>query len=161
MGAPLPGGYVDEFDTAGNFIRRIATGGPINAPWGLVIAPAQFGQFSNDLLIGNLFDSKINAYNLSTTTPTFDGSITLSTGFTSPVGLWALAVGNGVTGDPNSVYFTSGINDQQDGLFGRLSFVPEPGTAVLLVLGMATVGLCQVARRCRRADSPRPQEARA
>ena len=45
-GAPLPGGYVDEYDTAGNFIRRIATGGPINAAWGLAIAPSNFGTFS-------------------------------------------------------------------------------------------------------------------
>ena len=52
-GTPLPGGYVDEYDTAGNFIRRIATGGPINAPWGLAIAPSGFGPFSGDLLIGN------------------------------------------------------------------------------------------------------------
>ena len=96
-GAPLPGGYVDEYDTAGNFIRRIATGGPINAPWGLAIAPSNFGPLSGDLLIGNLYDSKINAYNLGST-PQLQGSITVDTGFTSPVGLWALAFGNGSNG---------------------------------------------------------------
>ena len=52
MGTPLPGGYVDEFDAGGNFIKRIATGGPLSAPWGITLAPANFGSFSNDLLIG-------------------------------------------------------------------------------------------------------------
>lgn len=156
---PLPGGYVDEFDTAGNFIRRIATGGPINAAWGLAIAPSGFGQFANDLLVGNLYDSTINAYNLSTNTPTLVGSITVNTGFASPVGLWALAFGNGTTGDANTLYFTSGINDQKDGLFGSLS-VPEPGSAVLLILGTTTVTLCEFARRRRRTDSSTTRGAR-
>jgi uncharacterized protein (TIGR03118 family) len=159
-GVPLPGGYVDEFDTAGNFIKRIATNGPINAPWGLAIAPSGFGQFANDLLIGNLYDSKINAYDLTTNTPTFAGSITVNTGFASSVGLWALAFGNGTTGDPNTLYFTSGINDQKDGLFGSLA-VPEPGSAVLLILGTATIALSQFARRRSRTDSSTAREARA
>jgi uncharacterized protein (TIGR03118 family) len=137
-GAPLPGGYVDEFDTAGNFIRRIATGGPINAPWGLAIAPSTFGQFANDLLVGNLYDSVINAYSLNGATPTLQGSITVNTGFASPVGLWALAFGNGMTGDPNTLYFTSGINDQKDGLFGSIS-VPEPSSLVLLAMALPVV----------------------
>jgi uncharacterized protein (TIGR03118 family) len=146
-GAPLPGGYVDEYDTAGNFIRRIATNGPINAAWGLAIAPSNFGQFSGDLLIGNLFDSKINAYNL--TTLTNDGSITVDTGFASPVGLWALAFGNGVTGQANTLYFTSGVNDQEDGLFGSITAVPEPGSIVMLILGIGSLGLFQLLRRRR------------
>jgi uncharacterized protein (TIGR03118 family) len=144
-GAPLPGGYVDEYDTAGNFIRRIATNGPINAPWGLAIAPSGFGQFSGDLLIGNLFDSKINAYN--PTTLSLDGSITVNTGFTSPVGLWALDFGNGVTGNANTLYFTSGVNNQLDGLFGSITAVPEPGSIVMLFLGMGSLGLFQLSRR--------------
>jgi uncharacterized protein (TIGR03118 family) len=59
-GIPLPGGYVDEFDFAGNFIARIATNGVLDAPWGLAIAPASFGTFGGDLLVGNLFNSTIN-----------------------------------------------------------------------------------------------------
>ncbi len=95
-GAPLPGGYVDKFDAAGNFLGRVATGGPINAPWGLALAPSSgFGPFSGDLLIGNLYDSVINAFN--PTTLALDGSITVQTGFASPVGLWALTFGNGTT----------------------------------------------------------------
>ena len=149
-GAPLPGGYVDEYDTAGNFIRRIATSGPINAAWGLAIAPSNFGTFSGDLLIGNLFDSKINAYNLSPTVPQLVGSITVDTGFTSPVGLWALAFGNGVRADMDTLYFTAGINDQKDGLFGSISFVPEPSSGLLLILGGLIVGACQAARHRRK-----------
>jgi uncharacterized protein (TIGR03118 family) len=138
-GAPLPGGYVDEFDTAGNFMERIATNGPLNAPWGLAIAPGGFGTFGGDLLVGNLFDSKINAYNLKTPTPTLDGTITVQTGFASPVGLWALAAGNGKTGNPNALYFTAGVNDQKDGLFGFLSITPEPASLTLLSLGLAAL----------------------
>ena len=148
-GAPLPGGYVDEYDTAGNFIRRIATGGPINAPWGLAIAPSNFGTLSGDLLIGNLYDSKINAYSLGST-PQLQGSITVDTSFASPVGLWALAFGNGTTGNSDTLYFTAGINDQQDGLFGSIGFVPEPSSGLLLILGGLIVGACQAARHRRK-----------
>jgi uncharacterized protein (TIGR03118 family) len=155
-GAPLPGGYVDEYDTAGNFLRRIATNAaanpanPINAPWGLTIAPStNFGPFSGDLLVGNLYNSKIDAYNL--TTLHLDGSISVSTSFSSPVGLWALAFGNGHSGLSDYLYFTSGINDQKDGLFGSINFVPEPSSYVLLTLGGLSLGLIQVARRRRAA----------
>ena len=148
-GAPLPGGYVDEYDTAGNFIRRIVNGGPINAPWGLAIAPSNFGPLSGDLLIGNLYNSKINAYSLGST-PQLQGSITVDTGFTSPVGLWALAFGNGTTGNSDTLYITAGINDQKDGLFGNISFVPEPSSGLLLILGGLIVGACQAARHRRK-----------
>jgi uncharacterized protein (TIGR03118 family) len=136
--AGTQGGYVDKYDTAGNFIARVATGAPLNGPWGLALAPAGFGQFNSDLLIGNLNDSKINAYN--PTTFQFVGSITVQTGFTSPVGLWGLAFGNGASGDANTLYFTSGVNDQKDGLFGSIAAVPEPGSASLLVIGALALG---------------------
>ncbi|MBV8129289.1 MAG: TIGR03118 family protein, partial [Planctomycetaceae bacterium] len=155
-GAPLPGGYVDEYGTAGNFIRRIATNGPLNAPWGLVIAPSNFGPLSRDLLIGNLYDSKINAYNLSSTTPTFVGSIAVNSGFPSPVGLWALAFGNGVTGKANTLYFTDGVNNQIDGLFGSISFVPEPSSGLLLILGGLIVGACRAGTRYANRGPRRP-----
>jgi uncharacterized protein (TIGR03118 family) len=153
-GAPLPGGYVDKFDSAGNFLERIATNAaanpadPINAPWGLALATSKnFGPFSGDLLIGNLYDSKIDAYNLTPSTPHFDGSITVNTSFTSPVGLWALAFGNGHSGNSDFLYFTAGINDQKDGLFGSINFVPEPSSYVLLALGGLSLAILQVARR--------------
>jgi uncharacterized protein (TIGR03118 family) len=134
-GAPLPGGYVDEFDSAGNFLMRIATNGALNAPWGLAIAPNGFGTFGGDLLVGNLFDSTINAYSL-TAPNTLEGSIKVQTGFASPVGLWGLAFGNSKTGDPNTLYFTAGINDQKDGLFGAIESTDEPATFTLLSLGL-------------------------
>lgn len=137
-GAPLPGGFVDEFTAAGDFMQRIATGGPLNAPWGLALAPKGFGAFGGDLLVGNLFNSTIDAFNLSSH-DNLDGSITVKTGFTSPVGLWALDFGNGATGNADTLYFTSGVNDQKDGVFGAISFVPEPGYLGLFLLAMASM----------------------
>ena len=121
---------------------------------GPAIAPSNFGPFSGDLLIGNLYDSKINAYNLGPTVPNLDGSIPVNTGVPSAVGLWALAFGNGKTGNSDTLYFTSGINDQKDGLFGSVSFVPEPSSYLLLVLGGLIVGVCQAARHRRKTREP-------
>ena len=134
-GAPLKGGYVDEYSAAGNFMQRIATGGPLNAPWGLTLAPMGFGRFGGDLLVGNLFNSTIDAFNLNNQNH-LDGWITVNTGFTSPVGLWALDFGNGVTGNANTLYFTAGVNDQKDGLFGEIT-VPEPDGLGLFIPGLA------------------------
>jgi uncharacterized protein (TIGR03118 family) len=136
MGAPLAGGYVDEYSAAGNFIQRIATGGPLNAPWGLTLAPMGFGSLGGDLLVGNLFNSTIDAFNLSNHNQ-LDGSITINTGSTSPVGLWALDFGNGVTGNSNTLYFTAGVNNQKDGLFGAINSVPEPEYLGLFIPGIA------------------------
>jgi uncharacterized protein (TIGR03118 family) len=144
-GAPLPGGYVDEFDTSGNFLARIATNGAIDSAWGMAIAPAGFGSFGGDLLVGNLYNSAIDAYNL--TTKQLDGSITVNSGFASPVGLWALAFGNGASGSANTLYFTDGINDQRDGLFGAISFTPEPSSLILFPLGLAVLAGCAWRRR--------------
>ena len=138
MGAPLPGGYVDEYTASGNFVQRIATEGPLNAPWGLTLAPMGFGSFGGDLLVGNLYNSTIDAFNLNNQDH-FDGSITVKTGFTSPVGLWALDFGNGVTGNANTLYFTAGVNGQKDGLFGAINSVPEPGSLSLFLPALAVL----------------------
>ena len=67
LGAPLPGGYVDVFDSSGNFLQRLATGGALEAPWGITLAPATgFGSFSGDLLVGNFGNGTINAFNPTT-----------------------------------------------------------------------------------------------
>jgi uncharacterized protein (TIGR03118 family) len=137
-GAPLQGGYIDEYSAAGDFIQRVATGGPLNAPWGLTLAPMSFGSLGGDLLVGNLYNSTIDAFNLSNH-DRLDGSITVKTGFASPVGLWALDFGNGVTGNVATLYFDAGVNNQRDGLFGTINFVPEPSCLSLFAPALAVL----------------------
>src|SRR5919201_1833597 len=116
-------GFVDEFATDGTFIARVATRGQLNAPWGLAMAPSNFGRFSGDLLVGNFGDGTINAYALQS-----DGTWAhrgqLRTADHKPVtidGLWGLGFGNGsASGATNALYFTAGPNDESDGLFGRI-----------------------------------------
>jgi uncharacterized protein (TIGR03118 family) len=128
-GSPT-GGFVDEFSTNGVLIKRIASQGPLNAPWGLVQAPAQFGPLSNDLLVGNFGDGRINAFDLNTNT--FVGALTDGSG--NPIvndRIWSLTFGNGgQAGDPNTLFFTAGIQNEAHGLFGSIRFlVDQPLTA--------------------------------
>jgi uncharacterized protein (TIGR03118 family) len=112
-------GYVDVFDTAGHLIKRLISQGQLNAPWGLVLAPRHFGQFSGDLLVGNFGDGAINAYDPRT--GDFEGQPLNKDG--NPIkinGLWALRFGNGVAGSPTSLLFTAGIGDEEHGLFGEI-----------------------------------------
>lgn len=137
-------GFVDVFDTNGNFLDRVASGGTLNAPWGLALAPSDFGDFSNDLLIGNFGDGTINAFD--PTTFAFEGQLLDVNG--NPIfidGLWDLSFGNGANGGlKNSLYFTAGLNDEEDGLVGFLH-VPEPFT--LSVFGAGLAGMMVVRRR--------------
>ena len=116
-------GYVDVFDTNGNFIKRFASQGPLNSPWGLALAPATFGQFSNALLVGNFGDGRITAFNAST------GAVLgqLMTTSSTPIvieGLWALTFGNGANaGSTNTLFFTAGPGEEAHGLFGSLQAV--------------------------------------
>jgi uncharacterized protein (TIGR03118 family) len=114
-------GFVDEFDPNGNLVQRIASHGPLNSPWGLDIAPANFGRFGGDLLVGNFGDGTIDAFDLKN--DHFAGKLLGADGKPLVIGdLWALTNGNGGTaGDPNKVYFTAGIQDEAHGLFGSLS----------------------------------------
>ena len=122
VGAGL--GIVDAFDTEGNFTRTFASGGTLNAPWGVVATPASFGTFSNAMLIGNFGDGTINAYD---TTGHFLAQVTDSAShvITNP-GLWDMVFGAGGTGDPNTLYFTAGGANQTSGLFASL----VPATSV-------------------------------
>ena len=113
-------GVVDVYDMAGNMVKRLVTGGNLNAPWGLAMAPANFGDFSNALLVGNFGDGKINAYN--PTTGAFIG--TLQKSDHTPIvidGLWGIAFGNGVNNQPtNTLFYTAGPNDEAHGIYGRI-----------------------------------------
>ena len=115
-------GFVDVFDTDGNFIQRVASRGTLNSPWGLVFAPADFGRFSNDLLVGNFGDGRINAYRQEGDHFHFHGQLRGPDGKRLTIdGLWALRFGNGgAAGLTNNLFFTAGINDEADGLFGSI-----------------------------------------
>jgi uncharacterized protein (TIGR03118 family) len=112
-------GYVDVYDTAGHLIRRLISGGALDAPWGIALAPNGFGAFSGDLLVGNFGDGAIDAYDPRT--GAFDGALKNRDGNRILVnGLWALRFGNGVIGTPRTLLFTAGIGDEDHGLFGAI-----------------------------------------
>ena len=145
-GSPLPGGIVDVFTTGGVFSNRFSTGGPLNDPWGLTLAPSTFGSFGGDLLIGNFGDGKINAFN--PVTGTFIGTLDGLDG--KPIVndfLWALDFRTGGPGvDPNALYFTAGIDNQQHGLFGEISPSPEPDTLILSAIGVVSFAVTRLRR---------------
>jgi uncharacterized protein (TIGR03118 family) len=117
-------GVVDEFSTDGRLISRIASHGELNAPWGLAIAPASWGSASGSLLVGNFGDGRINV--IARHGHHFASQVTgqvrvQSTGkpFAEP-GLWGLLPGTATTGGTNALWFTAGINHEQNGLLGVL-----------------------------------------
>jgi len=114
-------GFVDIFDLDGNKIKRLTSHGALNSPWGLAIAPANFGQFSNTLLVGNFGNGHINAFDPSTGTPL--GHMLRPSGATLEInGLWGLHFGNGAgAGSTNTLLFTAGPNDESHGLFGTIA----------------------------------------
>jgi uncharacterized protein (TIGR03118 family) len=124
-------GIVNVFNADGGFLRRFATGGALNAPWGLAQAPASFGLFSNAMLVGNFRDGRINAYNR--TTGAFLGTLQDEAG--QPIvneGLWAITFGNGGNGgDPNTLYLAAGIANENHGLFASIK--PTTATATSLI----------------------------
>jgi uncharacterized protein (TIGR03118 family) len=112
-------GYVSVYDTDGNLLQHLIAKGKLNAPWGIALAPADFGPFSNALLVGNFGNGKINAYDANT--GKFIGKLKAKGGKID--GLWALTFGNGVTaGDTNKLYFSAGPDDETHGLFGSIAF---------------------------------------
>jgi len=126
-------GLVDLFQTDGKFLHRGITGGTLNAPWGVVAASANFGEFSNDVLVGNFGDGTISAFD---TQGNFLKQVTDSNGtvITNP-GLWDLVFGAGGTGDPNTLYFTAGGSTQTQGLFATL--VPSAAAGTDFSLGLS------------------------
>jgi uncharacterized protein (TIGR03118 family) len=113
-------GFVDVFNTSGTLLHRFASGGTLNSPWGLALAPAGFGAFSRDLLAGNFGDGRINAFDPST--GAFLGQLQDPAGHPIAInGLWGLAFGNGeMAGDTTTLFFAAGLNDEADGLFGTI-----------------------------------------
>jgi uncharacterized protein (TIGR03118 family) len=126
----LGNGFVDVFDLSGNFVKRFASGGTLNSPWGLALAPSTFGAFGGALLVGNFGDGFINAFNAST--GAFLGQLADATNVPISIqGLWGLTFGNnGQGGNVGTLYFTAGINDEADGLFGSLTVVQNSTATV-------------------------------
>lgn len=117
-------GFIDVFDPDGHLLRRLASNGALNAPWGMALAPASFGKFSNRLLVGNFGDGLINAYDLAS--GRWVGR--LKGQDHRPVripGLWGIAFGNGLSNQPiDTLFFSAGPADEQHGLYGRLDVAP-------------------------------------
>jgi uncharacterized protein (TIGR03118 family) len=112
-------GFVDVYTPDGQFLRRLVSGGALNAPWGLAQAPDGFGRFSHALLVGNFGDGHINAYDPITGFPL--GS--LEDGHGRPItidGLWGLKFGNGTAGRTTTLWFSSGPDDESHGLLGTI-----------------------------------------
>jgi len=114
-----PKGVVDVYKTSGRFVKRLVVGGKLNGPWGLAVAPKHWGKFSRDLLVGNVFDGMINAYNRRT--GKFEGTVKDRSGM--PIvneGLWGIAFGNGVIGTPRTLIVVAGIQGYQQGLLAAI-----------------------------------------
>jgi uncharacterized protein (TIGR03118 family) len=115
-------GFVDRFDTSGIFLGRVATHGQLNSPWGIAMAPAGFGTFAGDLLVGNFGDGQISAF-----APKPDGTFELvgqlrtsNHQVVTIDGLWSLQFGKGATnnGPITTLFFTAGPDGESHGLFG-------------------------------------------
>jgi len=117
-------GFVNVFDPNGHLIKRVVSRGRLNAPWGMALAPAGFGKFSNRLLVGNFGDGRINAYDLAT--GEFVGRLRGTNHRPIQIdGLWGLAFGNGFANQPvNTLFFTAGPGDEQHGLYGAIDVAP-------------------------------------
>jgi uncharacterized protein (TIGR03118 family) len=128
--AGVGNGFIDEFTLTGQLVTRFASGGLLNSPHGIALAPDDFGQFSNDLLVGNFGDSKVNVFDPKT--GTFLGQLTdaqghplvLNGGFqgADTRGLWGLTFGNGNNGaGTGTLFFAAGIGGEGHGLFGTVT----------------------------------------
>jgi uncharacterized protein (TIGR03118 family) len=118
-------GFVDVFTTGGRLLDRFARRGVLNSPWGLAVAPAGFGAFSGDVLVGNFGDGRIHAFDPRT------GRLrgVLRDGDGKPIvidGLWGLLPGNGTSAGTSDVWFSAGPQDESHGLLGVLRALPDP-----------------------------------
>ncbi|MDD5324509.1 MAG: TIGR03118 family protein [Polaromonas sp.] len=148
----IPGagaGIVNSFDLNGNLIRRVASQGTLNAPWGLAIAPGSFGAMAGALLVGNFGDGRISAFDLLNNDAYLGQLLDASNQPLAIDGLWAISPGNdGSAGSRQMLYFTAGPDGETHGLFGVLSAVPEPAThALMLAALVALMGVVAGRRR--------------
>ena len=118
-------GFVDEFDTAGNLLMRLQNGPWMNAPWGITLAPSNFGEFSNRLLVGEFGSGQIAAFDSHS--GEFEGLMHGRRGVIAIDRLWSLQFGSGATGNGpnNTLFFTAGIAAELHGLFGTLTVAPN------------------------------------
>lgn len=123
-------GFVDVYDTSGRLIRRLQHGKFLDSPWGVAIAPSTWGRFAGDVLVGQFRSGQIAIYNPKG--GSFFGLLRDQTNKPVQIDhLWALTAGSGSpTGTPGALYFTAGVNNENDGLFGTLTFTavtkPKP-----------------------------------
>ena len=116
-------GFVDIFTNTGAFVRRLASRGPLNSPWGLALAPRSFGMFGGDLLVGNFGNGTINVYN--PTNGARLGQLRRHNGLPIVIdGLWGLMFGNGNAAMTNELIFSAGPNDESHGLLGKIVVNP-------------------------------------
>ena len=119
--------YVDEFTLDGQLVGHVVNSGkknaPLDAPWGLALAPADFGSFGGDLLVGNFGNGRVSAYTQRGNAWVYKGQLRTGTGAPIAIdGLWAIAFGNGAAAGPTStLYFLSGPSGQQHGLYGSIT----------------------------------------
>jgi uncharacterized protein (TIGR03118 family) len=112
-------GFVDVFDTDGHLLRRFASRGKLDSPWGVARASFAFGRFSGNILIGNFGDGKVNVFDskgkfLDQLRDTNNDPIVID-------GLWTVTLGGGAKSSPDTLYFTAGTNGETDGLFGTIT----------------------------------------
>lgn len=113
-------GFVDVYDPNGKLLRRLVSRGHLNAPWGLAKAPADFGKFSNSILVANFGDGTINAYDDES--GKFQGQLSLSNHRPLKIdGLWGISFGNDHSNQPaNALFFAAGPDHEKHGLYGRI-----------------------------------------
>ena len=116
-------GFVDVFDTDGHLLRRFASRGPLNSPWGIARASFAFGRFSGDILVGNFGNGRINVFD---SRGRFIDELDGPQGKALVIdGLWTLTLGGGAKSSSDTLYFTAGPNGETDGLFGTITPVPD------------------------------------
>ncbi|HEV3111964.1 MAG TPA: TIGR03118 family protein [Candidatus Binataceae bacterium] len=118
-------GFVDEYSTHGKLLRRFASRGTLDSPWGITMAPKDgFGSASGHILIGNFGDGGINVFDPRSRHS--DGFLKNANGDSiAPDHLWSLSFGNGnAAGPTTTLFFTAGPNDESDGLFGKIEVAP-------------------------------------